>query len=516
VTALRQPRDLAAVDSPAGAGSADSVVVPPGVLPEWGAGAIEGPPSGGRLLEGLGRITDAQRAALRDSWQALWSSRAVVWLAGTGTVALLGFGPSRKVLQHAQLTRGFGAVGNYLLAPAARWDAAWYLLIARSGYGPNLGSATTARSAFYPLYPLAVRTVSAFSPAPVVAALLVSLLSLGAALYLLHRLTALEVQAGAILKGARLQAVGAGDRPREVARLAVLIVAFSPMAFFFSAVYSESLYLALSIAVFWFARRGRWALVGAFGALAGATRPTGVLLLIPALLLYLYGPREEMEPALPPDRPHGFRLRRPLSLAGVGSLANSLRPRYRPRRDLLWLGLMPAGLLVFMAYLGLAGGDPMAPFSAQQLWGREFAGPFVGLWDGAVAGFDGLRQLLSVQDHHAYLAQASGSPLVSASHNLPLFIFALGALVATVGVFRALPPAYGAYMILALALPLSYPVSGEPLMSLPRFLLVLFPISMWLAGWLAARPRARIPVLACSATLMAFFTGAFATWHWVS
>jgi hypothetical protein len=85
-----------------------------------------------------------------------------------------------------------------------------------------------------------------------------------------------------------------------------------------------------------------------------------------------------------------------------------------------------------------------------------------------------------------------------------------------VGVIRVLPLAYGAYVLAALAVPLSYPASPEPLMSLPRYLVVLFPLSIWLASWLAARPRARLPVLAASAVLMAIFVAEFATWHWVA
>jgi hypothetical protein len=79
-----------------------------------------------------------------------------------------------------------------------------------------------------------------------------------------------------------------------------------------------------------------------------------------------------------------------------------------------------------------------------------------------------------------------------------------------------MPLAYGAYVIVALALPLSYPVSSEPLMSLPRFLVVLFPLSIWFAAWLAAHPRAQRPALACSGLLMALFVAQFATWHWVA
>ena len=111
-----------------------------------------------------------------------------------------------------------------------------------------------------------------------------SLAALAAALYGIHRLTTLELTAGA---GAR------PDRVAVAARLAVMLTALAPMAFFFSAVYSESLYLALSVGLFLCARRGRWTWVGVLGALAGATRSTGLVLPLPALMIYLYGPRED-------------------------------------------------------------------------------------------------------------------------------------------------------------------------------------------------------------------------------
>jgi hypothetical protein len=430
------------------------------------------------------RGTRAHVEALQDSWRALWSSRVVVWVAGVSTVVALGFGPARKVIQHEQLTHGSGWLGDLLVAPAARWDAGWYLLIAHQGYKPALGAATAPRGAFFPLYPMLVRALATLLVPAVAAGIIVSLLALGVALYALHRLTALETGS------------------RETARLAVMLTAFAPMAFFFSAVYSESLYLALSIGVFWYARKGRWAWTGVLGALAGATRPTGVLLLLPALILYLYGPRQDR----PPDR----------SAQPMSSPRRVLHPSYRLRADVLWLVLIPAGALLFAVYLALAGAELATPFHSQQLWGRHFAGPFGGLWSAAVAAFEGLRQLFSLQGHHSYFVQAVGAPLVSASHNVLLFAFALAAIVAVVGVLRMLPTAYGAYVLIALALPLSYPVSAEPLMSLPRFLVVLFPLSMWAARWLAAHPRARAPALATSGLLMAFFTGAFATWHWVA
>src|SRR5664280_654331 len=200
-------------------------------------------------------------------------------------------------------------------------------------------------------------------------------------------------------------------------------------------------------------------------------------------MIYLYGPRE--------DRPADFEPTR----------GSRLRPRHRLRREALWLAVVPLGMLAFCAFLGLSGGDALAPFHAQDIWGRHFAGPYVGVWDGVRAAFEGARQLLSFQRQHVYFPTAGGSPFVAAGHNLILL---------------ALPLAYGAYVIAALALPLSYPVAAQPLMSLPRFLLVLFPLGIWLAAWLTEHPRAQRPALAGSAALLAFFTAQFATWHWVA
>jgi hypothetical protein len=173
-------------------------------------------------------------------------------------------------------------------------------------------------------------------------------------------------------------------------------------------------------------------------------------------------------------------------------------------------------VIAYGAYLALAGGDALAPLHAQEAWGRHFAGPFAGAWDGAKAAFEGARQLLSFQSRHVYFAAGKGSPQVSAGHNLMLFAFLVAAVPAVVGVLRRLPLAYGAYVLAAVALALSYPVSSQPLMSLPRFLVVLFPLNMWLAAWLLEHARWRTPVLGASGALMALFLAQFATWHWVS
>ena len=435
---------------------------------------------GPRFIRAL-RADPLRMRAIRDTWRALWLSRLLVWGAGVGTVLAFGFGPARKVFNPPGMTHGFGWLGDLLAAPAARWDSVWYLVIAHFGYRPDLGSFTSSRTAFFPLYPLGLKVISWVGVQPVIAGVAISCVALALALYGIHRLSTLEL------------AQHAGS---DVARLTVMLTAFAPMAFFLSAVYSEALYLALSVGAFWCARNGRWARAGILAALAAATRSAGLVLALPLLMLYLYGPREDREADFP-ERSWWL-------------------PRYRIRRDLAWLSLLPVGVGIYMAYLALKGGYALEPFQAQEIWHRHFAGPFLGVWDGARAAFQSVEQLLSTQSHHLYISGAINSPSIAAIHDLMLFAFLLAALPAIVGVLRALPLAYGAYVLSALAMPLSYPVSSQPLMSLPRFLLVLFPLNMWLAAWLCTHPRARRPVLVLSAVMMVGFLGQFATWHWVA
>jgi hypothetical protein len=410
----------------------------------------------GRELEGAGA------AALADAWRALWASRLLVWAAAV--VAVLAFGLSGRMhdFDPAGVTTPFGPLGDVLAAPLGRWDSVWYLAIAGAGYGDG------AREAFFPLYPLLVRIAGAPVGSALVGGALASTALLGVALVVLHRLVTL-------------------DHDRAVARNAVLVTALFPMSFFFSAVYSESLFLALSVGAVYAARRERWASAGALGGLAAMTRSTGVVLLVPLALIYLWD------------------VGRP-----------SLRARRRLRADVLWLGLVPLGLAAYCAFLALQGLDALAPFHAQDVWFRSFAGPFGGVWDGTVAAVQGARQLLSGAHAPVYFTAAGGDPLLVARHNVELFAWLVLGAVAVVGALRRLPVAYGAYLVVALALPLSYPVGPQPLMSLPRFLAVLFPLAIWLALWMTGRAWRERFVVAGFAAALAVYTGIFATWHWVA
>jgi hypothetical protein len=382
-------------------------------------------------------------AAVAEAWRALLVSRLLVCASGAAAAALFGLSARVQLFDPGAVTRPFGPAGNALVAPLARWDSVWYLAIANDGYPAG----DPRRAAFFPLYPLLVRAVDAFVGSRIVAGVAVSLACFAVALVLLRRLTALELGPAA-------------------ADETVWALALFPAAVFFSAVYSEALYLMLSVGSIYAARTGRWAWAGTLGALGAATRSAGLLLVVPLAVMWL-------------ARADG-------------------RPRRRVR-DAAWIALVPAGLAAFCAALALAGGDAFAPLHAQDVWFRRFAGPFVGIWDGTAAAWRGLHHL--------------DAPYARA--DVVLFCFLVLAVPAVLGVLRRLPPAYGAYVVAALALPLSYPVGPQPLMSLPRFLAVLFPLFMWLGAWMAdGGPGRRIAVLAPSAAGLATVTAVVATWHW--
>lgn len=359
-------------------------------------------------------------------------SRAVVWGAGAAAIAVFGLHANAERFDPGGVARG----------PGAYWDSVWFLEIARGGYD------RPEDAAFFPLYPLLLRATGS----SVAGGVLVSLACFAAALWLLHALVALDF-------GAR------------VARLTVLLVAVFPAAAFFGAVYSEALFLLLSVAALYAARTDRWALAGVAGALAAGTRSAGLVLLVPLALLWWSGERRA--------------------------------------RDGLWLALVPLGLVVFCAYLALDGGDGLAPLRAQESWGRELTWPLGGAVEGASAAWEGARQIVE------------GEPRTwpvydTAWLDLALFATLLGALVALAGALRRLPVAYSLYAAAALALPLTFPAAGQPLMSLPRFVAVLWPLHLWLALVLVERARARRAAVAVSVAGLAAVSAETATWGWVA
>jgi len=417
------------------------------------------------------RDSEAVRVALRIGL----SSRMAVLLVAI--FAALSFGPASGGLARENADKFdepalTHAIADPVLAPLARWDSVWYLTIADSGYGeaslrsghrPLLAHDSSARAAFFPLYPLLVRGVGTLfggsHAALLVAAFLVSLAAFLAALALLHRLAELELG-------------------RSLARPVLLLLALFPAAVYFGAPYSESLFLLLAVGAFYAARTGRWAWAGACAGLASATRSAGLLLIIPLAMIWW-----------------------------------SSRPRRTSHAA--WLLLAPVGIAAYAAWLGLAEGDALRFLDVQEAWSRHLAVPLAGAWDGLVAAWDGVRQLASGSRTPVYFHEAAGDPFRIAAINVMLFATLVFAVAACVGVFRRLPRWYGVWVACSLLLPLTFPVTPQPLMSLPRFVSVLFPVFMWLAVVCEER-RVTDLVVAGSAVGLGLFTAQYASWHWIS
>jgi len=411
-------------------------------------------------------VTAAQDPVRRVVWRAFWGSRLVVFLAGVVAVAQVGNQSVGAIYDPDRLTAPFGYFGNLLVSPFARWDSEWYLAVAKWGYGPQTSGVALnppgglPRMNFFPLYPLLIRIGGFVLRSDLVAGILISLVAFGIALALLYRLVAL-------------------DFTQEVAEVTVLLVAFCPMAFFFSAIYTESLFLALSLGAIYLARRQRWVWAGVLGALAAATRVEGVLLVVPLAML-----------------------------------------AWPQRRSLRWralaLALVPLGLLAYLSYLGIRYGEFTAPLRTQSLfWMHRRTWPFGAAWKGAKLAWDGLRQLILGPQHVPTLVPLyTGGPSFSATQDIYNFLFLL--LVAALFVYglRRLPPAYSAYTLLSVAIPLSDPVVPSPLGSFPRYAMVAFPLFIC-AAQVVVKRRWNTPAVAAGAVLMGLFTAEFATWLWV-
>lgn len=430
------------------------------------------PTTGRRSSMGALRTALASRPWISASAGAWLISRCIVFAAGIAAFLALGNGPDASY-DFLGLTGHLGAVGDALAAPVIHWDGIWYLALASHGYLHSV------EAAYYPLYPLLISLLAPLTGSDIVASFVISVGCLFGALALLYRLTCLEIGEAA-------------------AHRTLYLLALFPTALFFSATYPESLFLLLEVGAVLAARRGRWASAGALGGLAAAARNSGVLLLIPLLLLYLYGPRSgrSEEPAVGGREDWG-------SLPACLRIRGLQAPRYRLRPDACWLGLVPLGLIAVVLMNLILFNDPLASWHAEAHWQRGFAGPLSALWEGISPAATAVGHLLS------------GHISSGALQQLALLGTALLAVVAVIGVCLRLPAAYGAYSAAALLWALSAPEQGHPLASSARYVLTIFPLFMWGGSGLKDR-RALTVVLGVFVVGLVYCSARFATWHWVA
>jgi len=397
----------------------------------------------------------ASRSTLRLVGLPFLASRLALWVALV--IAFLTL-PAALLVAPAEddpaLTHDLG----WLTDVWARWDSVHFLEIAEHGYGEPLEQASTA---FYPLYPALVGLVGRVLLGHyVLAGVLVSLAAAGAAACLLFELARRRVGDSAALR-------------------AVVFLGVFPYALFLQAVYSESLFLALALAAFVACERGRMPAAGILAGLAMLTRPTGVAVLV-----------------------------------GVAILAWQARHELR---DLAWLLVAPALFLLYPLVLWQQRGAPFAFTEAEEVWGRSIspAGPLGGLWDGTRAAWFGLRQLVSGTPEHPFWT--SVDPDRVALMNLENLAYVVVFTVLAVVAWRRLGAGYGVYALACVALALSAPSTTypTPILSFPRFALVIFPAFIAL-GAVVRRPQLVLGVACASALLLGVNLLRWAAWQFIA
>lgn len=304
------------------------------------------------------------------------------------------------------------------------WDSGLYLLIVKEGYPPE--PADPGTPAFFPLLPLSARALAAL---PGVGALEAGLF-----------VAAVAGCAAAI--GVWFLCRSLLDEP--AADRAVALFAFFPGSFVLSMVYAEGLMIALAAGCLWALVRERWLLAGILAALATASRPNAVALVV--------------------------------ACAWAAGWAIHTR---RDWRALLAPALAPLGALAFFALLWSRTGDPLTWFTVQrEVWKEKVT--LLALWD----------------DVRVFV--------IDPFQNTNTTGVVLGAVVCLIGLVLLVRSPLPGVLTVYSAVVIAMAAFSETLGTRPRFVLTAFPI--FFAFALRLQGVAFSAVLGLSATVLGGFT----------
>lgn len=230
-----------------------------------------------------------------------------------------------------------------------QWDSGWYTNVAENGYIGEAGIVSDGQAswAFFPLVPLLEGFFTRLTGLPIRAvgvlmnSLLLYLITWWGARYILRL-----------------------DLGAKQATAFMLLVNFGPYNVYYSTLYTEAAFVLLVCLTLYCLQTRHWLLMGVFGALAGATRNTGIFLAFAVPLWCLLAYVEQ------PD---------PLHKKGVKDFVCWVL-----QKPCLILGtfLMPMGFFLYMRYLDHLLGDGMAFMHVQYAWEKAVGNPFLELWKG--------------------------------------------------------------------------------------------------------------------------------------
>ncbi len=325
----------------------------------------------------------------------------------------------------------------------ARWDSGWYASVALDGYSWIPGQACNVN--FFPLY--AWTTLALSLPLRLA-------MSPERAFYAAGMGWSLALFYAALVGLARLGNASWGP---QVTGRTLWLMAFFPFSLFFSAVYTESLFLALSVWAFVLAREQRWWGAAALVGLAGLTRVTGAV----------------------------------LGLALLVEFASVARLDWQKwRRDGLAFVISPLPVLGLFAYFKLQFGEPLL-----------FLKTYTTVWDKR----PGLSRLIDVLNSIRH----DHDPLALRFQNLMYVLVLFGALALVVWARRRL--SWGMVALVAVSVAL---VASTGFNAAGRYTAVLFPA--FAAAAMALGERGFKPALVVSGATCLWFTWDFSHWMHVT
>ena len=396
----------------------------------------------------------------------LWRGARRIWRAPDFRAVLPIWAASRIGV----LVVGFLAVGTYgfldntvpfrlyeneILNLPARYDAGWYLNIAAYGYRWDPAASGQQNIAFMPALPMLMRFGGRLlGGQPIWAGqLIVFIASLWGFVYV-YRLAR--------------SALGSSEQGTT----AVALLAAYPFALFYSAVYTESIFLLCAAGAFYHVMRREYWKTAAFSLLCGFVRPNGFLLAVPVALVAFW-------PALVEA----------WSRPAEGLASRLVRAVRKAAPAILAAAAAVVGVLAFSAFIYALTGRPLAWLEAHAAWGRTFGawvskGPFQELQGGGLYGYTHSQPIDAVNFGAALVCLASIWPVT-----------------------RRFGVPYGVFI----AINLIPPLTTGGLLSIGRVTAAMFPMFIWLAAAVPARQRAAW--LTAFAMLQGWGAALFFTWR---
>jgi Gpi18-like mannosyltransferase len=299
------------------------------------------------------------------------------------------------------------------------WDSGWYLEIAQTGYSPKIHTdnvtSNQANYAFYPAFPLAMRLLSQVTDSYVLSGLIIS----NVALFILSIFLYLLIK---------------DEFNENIAKNSILFLYAFPTSFVFSSVYSESLFLMLTVLSYYAFRKDKFILSGLLGGFGALTRNIGVLLLIP-LSIELY--KKSM------------------------SVKNKVY-------SFLKLLLIPFGASIFVIFIGNLTGNLFSVIKIQRGWDRELGNPIMYLLNALTSDYYPFRFtafftiaiilliLLLIKNlrnsYWIYSLLLFIIPFSTGIESLPRYILVSFPIYILLGVVKEKYPRLGDFLLLSLAL----------------------------------------------------------------